>query len=250
MNVKKELLVVWVGADIMWDTVRALDPKGLKRVSSGAQVAFVDADELDNDGQRLQQLRACFTCPTVLHCDAARAPELAPLLQDLDELSVAGETPVIVLHRLRLAAVRHQPVGDVAVTVSAGCATATGEMKVADFVRQADEALYAAKARGRDRSLHYDTLHREALAEDRDMTVQAFENHTRVIAERIAEVIAHRGHRMYKELRKQADVDALTQLFSRRYFDRRLDFEFETIFAPLITGDFALGFCNVEALAE
>jgi len=53
------------------------------------------------------------------------------------------------------------------------------------------------------------------------------ENRTRVIAERVAELIAQRGRKLFGELKEQADVDVLTGLFSRRYLDRRLPVELE-----------------------
>ena len=48
------------------------------------------------------------------------------------------------------------------------------------------EALYAAKANGRDRSVHYSELERKAIRADQDIDLYAFENVTRVIAERVS----------------------------------------------------------------
>jgi diguanylate cyclase (GGDEF)-like protein len=58
-----------------------------------------------------------------------------------------------------------------------------------------------------------------------DPEIQGFENLTRVIADRVADVLARRGRRLFESVQAQADVDALTGLYSRRYLDRRLSFE-------------------------
>jgi diguanylate cyclase (GGDEF)-like protein len=110
-------------------------------------------------------------------------------------------------------------------TVSVGCATASAPGQ--SLYRPASEALYAAKAKGRNAVVHYDEIARRALEQDRDPAFESFENHTRVFADRIAELITRRGRRLFEGLKQQADVDGLTGLFSRRYLDRRLAFEVE-----------------------
>ena len=150
----------------------------------------------------------------------------------------SGEKFVVLLHvgeeeavshaELIREAVRYRPfVDDVRVTVSAGVATARHPITARELLRQMDEALYAAKAGGRDRTVHYSDLEREAIRADRDIDLFAFENVTRVIAERVASIITRRGRRLFHEIKQQADVDSLTGLFSRRYLDRRLTFELD-----------------------
>ena len=112
-----------------------------------------------------------------------------------------------------------------ATTVSVGVATAEEVMTPRELLSHAEDAMYAAKAGGRDRCVVFGELERAAMEGDGDLMVQGFENLTRVIAERVADVITRRGRRLFRELREQADVDALTGLFSRRYLDRRLAFE-------------------------
>jgi diguanylate cyclase (GGDEF)-like protein len=80
---------------------------------------------------------------------------------------------------------------------------------------------------GRNCVIHSDEIARRAREQDRDPALESFENRTRVIAQRIAEVIAQRGRKLFGELKEQADIDALTGLFSRRYLDRPLPFELE-----------------------
>lgn len=112
-------------------------------------------------------------------------------------------------------------------TVSIGVVARTTEASYDELLRHADGALYAAKARGRDRIVDHADRAREVRARDGDLEVEGFEEVTRVLAERVAEVIAERGRRVFQGLREQADLDALTGLATRRYLDRRLPVELE-----------------------
>jgi diguanylate cyclase (GGDEF)-like protein len=116
---------------------------------------------------------------------------------------------------------------EVAITVSVGVATIGDEPSAEALLRGADDALLAAKARGRDRVVHLEQVEREAL--ERDLPVQAakLEDLTRVVTERVAAVLAHHGRRWFEEIRGQAEQDALTGLYTRRYFDQRLRAELE-----------------------
>ncbi len=113
------------------------------------------------------------------------------------------------------------------VTVSIGATTAGEPLPARDLLYHADEALYAAKARGRDRAVHAEQLRAEAIDQDGDVALRSFDDFTRVITERVVEGITRRGHRVFRELKEKADVDTLTELKSRRYMDRRLPFELE-----------------------
>ena len=92
-------------------------------------------------------------------------------------------------------------------------------------MQAADEALYSAKAQGRDRVVSHGVLTRHAEAHNRDVALEAFESRTKVIAERVANAITTRGRKLFGELQKRADIDPVTGLFSRGYLDRRLAFE-------------------------
>ncbi len=146
----------------------------------------------------------------VLGCDATEATEHA---RALIEAVRSLDTPV--------------PEPASGVTVSIGAATAGEALPARDLLYHADEALYAAKARGRDRAVHADQLLVEAIDLDQDVALQSFDDFTRVITERVVEGITRRGRRVFQELKEQADVDTLTELKSRRYMDRRLPFELE-----------------------
>ncbi len=113
------------------------------------------------------------------------------------------------------------------VTASAGIATVYTAIPGEELLRQADGALYAAKAQGRNCVVSFARLLREAEESGEDPGARAFENLTRVISERVTQVITHRSRRLFRELRQEADEDVLTGLFNRRYLDRRLAQDFE-----------------------
>lgn len=121
-----------------------------------------------------------------------------------------------------LEALRAEPLEGIRVTASAGVATSQGTEEPEAVLGRADEALYAAKARGRDRAVHHRHLQEHAFAHDTDLAIDGFENRTRVIAQRVAEAITQQGRRLFRRLREEADRDALTGLWSRRYLERRL----------------------------
>ena len=135
--------------------------------------------------------------------------------------------PARLLADQMLGAIRARPIEGEPVTASAGIAASPAPIAGHDLLRDANEALFAAKAAGRNRSVHWDDLRRDALAQNRDPAVAVFENRTRVLAERVAESIAARGRRMFADLRLEADQDGLTGLYTRRYLDRRAPAELD-----------------------
>jgi diguanylate cyclase (GGDEF)-like protein len=112
-------------------------------------------------------------------------------------------------------------------TVSIGLVARTTETSCEELLRHADGALYAAKARGRDRIVDHADRAREIRLRDGDLELEGFEEMTRVLADRVTDVIAERGRRVFQGLRDQADLDAVTGLATRRYLDRRLPVELE-----------------------
>ena len=114
---------------------------------------------------------------------------------------------------------------EASVTASIGLVVRSSETTYDELLRNAEGSLYSAKARGRDRIVEHAQREREARERDGDVELDGFEEMTRVLAERVADVISWRGRRVFQGLRDQADLDVLTGLFTRRYLDRRLGFE-------------------------
>lgn len=117
--------------------------------------------------------------------------------------------------------------GPITVTVSVGVATTTHPVDIQAWRAAASDACFAVKARGRNGVAHQSALERHALEEDRDPMMLGFENLTRVVSERVGELIRYRGRRLFASLREEADHDALTGLNGRRYLDRRVPFELD-----------------------
>ncbi len=169
----------------------------------------------------LQELgrRMLVTAPPDAVCARIGGEVLAVLLH------VGREAAMDLARRLH-AATRDRPYAQqIRVTASVAVATAGTDTSAQGLLRMCDEAMYAAKAQGRDRVLHHADVRRQALEADVDPQIQGFENLTRVIADRVADLLARRGRRLFEQVQAQADVDALTGLYSRRYLDRRWAFE-------------------------
>lgn len=145
--------------------------------------------------------------------------------EEFGVLIFGGEERATEVAERARAVVEATPLAEMSLTLSAGAATTTAPVAVSDFGRDAEQALYAAKARGRNLALHASALARTHREAGQDGGLAGFEDFTRVIAERVAEVITRRGRRLFNELKEEADMDALTKLYSRRYLDRRLPFE-------------------------
>ena len=130
-------------------------------------------------------------------------------------------------------------------TISVGVITSLGTETPDELLSQVDRALYAAKAGGRNRAIHYSDLERSVEGEEGGLLIRDFQNMTHVISERVAEAINLRGRKMVEDLRRQAEEDALTGVHARRYLDRRLPFELSqtieegrTVFIALLDVDF------------
>lgn len=113
------------------------------------------------------------------------------------------------------------------VTASFGIASTHEPMDGLELRRRADQALFTAKANGRDCCVSFDEMQAVSLAAGNDVEVLGLENQARVLAERVANMITMRSRRLLSSARKEADIDGLTGCFNRRYLDRRLEAEFE-----------------------
>ena len=116
---------------------------------------------------------------------------------------------------------------DVEITASLGVSSTSEPMDGLELRQRADQALFTAKANGRDCCVSFDEMQAKSLASGNDVEVLGLENQARVLAERVANVITMRSRRILTSARKEADIDGLTGCFNRRYLDRRLEAEFE-----------------------
>ena len=142
---------------------------------------------------------------------------LVPGLDETASLHYAGQLCELI---------RNQPAEycgqQIALTVSIGVSTTQTPIAAADMSEQALSALYAAKAAGRNRALHFRALEREALQAGEDIRIQTFEAMQRVVSDRAERFIAQRRRQLFQSLQNQADRDRVTGLFNRGYLDRRL----------------------------
>jgi two-component system cell cycle response regulator len=113
-----------------------------------------------------------------------------------------------------------------AVTASFGVSILDPQSQLDEALRQADMAMYQAKENGRNTVVCFDAM-RDENSVEHDIYVQHFENVTRVVNERVTNLISLMGRRLIETARQEANNDALTQLHNRRYFDSRLSREFE-----------------------
>jgi two-component system cell cycle response regulator len=127
-------------------------------------------------------------------------------------------------------------------SASFGVAVNSGTVDSETLIGEADRALYAAKAAGRNRvelagEISADLDPAEALIKD-------FENRIRVLSERLTSMLSSRSRELVSRLAKEADQDGLTALFNRGYFDRRMSREFEKVQGG--SGKLALIFLDID----
>jgi diguanylate cyclase (GGDEF)-like protein len=110
----------------------------------------------------------------------------------------------------------------ITLTLSAALSFLVPGQSLAGAIREADDALYAAKAAGRDRLVTYASLVEAALANEQDIGVLNFQNVTKVVTERVTNLVTLFGKGLLEEAQRQAKTDALTALKNKRYFDERI----------------------------
>ncbi len=116
---------------------------------------------------------------------------------------------------------------DVPISGSVGIASTDEPMDGHELMQRADQALYTAKANGRNCCVSFDEMQASSWASGNDVEVVGLENQARVLAERVANVITMRSRRLVSSARREADIDGLTGCFNRRYLDRQMEAEFE-----------------------
>ena len=115
----------------------------------------------------------------------------------------------------------------VSTTASFGVTSTECEISFPALIEQANQAIYAAKAHGRNCCVSFQAMEAASRATGNDVEVIGLQNQARVLAERVANIITMKSRSILKTVREEADVDGLTGCYTRRYLDRRLAEEFE-----------------------
>jgi diguanylate cyclase (GGDEF)-like protein len=128
--------------------------------------------------------------------------------------------------KLRVAAGQHRGKSKIAATLSLGIATIDATHPGSDILEKASKGLYAAKSSGRNTWCCVSDLEEQSRESGNDIEVTGLENMAKVLAERVANMITMRSRKLLTHVREEADVDALTGCFNRRYLDRTLEIQF------------------------
>jgi len=107
-------------------------------------------------------------------------------------------------------------------TASAGLTFVRPAAEVAKLVTESEQAMYEAKSSGRNRLEVYGELADAAKRSSRDLSLQHFENSTRLATERLVEMITLKSRRLVDAARQEAYLCPLTGLYSRRYLEEHL----------------------------
>lgn len=111
------------------------------------------------------------------------------------------------------------------VTTSMGLTWLQADDAMVAAIRRADDALYRAKASGRD-VVVIDESHRPGGV-DPEAELRRFMDVTQVYSERLTQMVNALGRRLLQGARREALEDRLTGVANRRYFDERLARECE-----------------------
>lgn len=113
------------------------------------------------------------------------------------------------------------------VTASVGVASVVTSCEPAFLLTRADEALFSAKANGRNRVVRYHEIPQVSNRSGEEVEVISLENKARVMSERVTSFVTQKSKMIMKNLQREANTDSLTGLFNRRYLDRKLAEDFE-----------------------
>lgn len=142
-------------------------------------------------------------------------------------LCPADDEAINLAERIRFETEQASFANQVKLTVSVGVSIIYEPLEPNAFIKQADEALYAAKAGGRNLVVSYDDLMQVSNELGEDLSLLSFEHRAKVYSERVTSFITQRSKRILRAARQEAEIDGLTQVYTRRYLDKRLAREFE-----------------------
>ena len=129
---------------------------------------------------------------------------------------------------IRLSIASYEFSNTIRMSTSIGISTTEVPVDVSELLSQADEALYAAKAGGRNLVYTYEQLKAESSHAGEDVDVTGLENRARVFSERVTSFITQRSRTLIAGLKHDATTDPLTQMYNRRYLDNQLAIEVTT----------------------
>jgi len=112
--------------------------------------------------------------------------------------------------------------GTARVTASAGLSflRSSGFRYVA--LQQADTAMYMAKILGRDNLVQHEDVRRLAHEAGATLELADLSEQAEVAKTRLAGMAGELNRRLLEQARLEANLDALTQIYNRRYFDDRI----------------------------
>ena len=116
--------------------------------------------------------------------------------------------------------------GGVRFTASLGVATATSPAGgFRQLQENAERCLYQAKQSGRNRVVDEAMFSKSAEESNEDPLIVDFDNRVRVLTDRLAGYLSQKGRAMARGFQDEAELDGLTSIYNRRYFDRRIERE-------------------------
>lgn len=113
------------------------------------------------------------------------------------------------------------------ITASFGVATGNGTADLTMLLKEADRYLYQAKELGRNRVVGAIDFNSIVHTSNELPEVVDFENRMKVATQRLMKYMSIRYRSSVKQIQIDRDIDGLTGVYVRRYFDERFKREFQ-----------------------
>lgn len=150
--------------------------------------------------------------------------EFVVLMQRYDSTSLIRDAERLVEHIG--ATTFGGPLSDMVLTASAGLARLRPGSLEPQLLRQADSAMYEAKAQGRGRLVHFELIN-DGTGDDTEGNLRRFNEVTRMFSDRMTRMVSDMGRQLLEASRVQALQDPLTGAHNRGFFKERLPREIE-----------------------